>query len=377
MPKLSALIFLCVLLPHSLRAESLLAIDSVPVPFARAASLEGRFFAGNQSIAVVPAWQENWPYRMRSDYRSTPAVFVAQTALSLQHQGWNLALLQRQQAYLEATPDTWKLAQEQKNQSMVAGTEYTVDFEGEYFSANAFKLSHAWQAGAWEARLAASYLKGMRYRREYGVGHARAANAEDLSAKAVQERQYSGLNAGNPEVFNTYLAEVPVDGRGYSFDLALGWRAASWRFMLAAADIGGRINWQGMPSMVRTGEFAFSADGSFIGRPDGSASVVEQDARVDFQQRLPLKLAAVGAYVWPQWQAELRVEKINQLTLPQIAILYPLTQDWRLRGAYESRFGSWELGVVHRWLALSVRSNDLSMSRATALGAALVLSAPF
>lgn len=376
MPNLLVLACFCCCFAPVLPAESLLAVDLLQAPCPRAVCLDGRFFAGNQTIAMWPARQENWSYHMRTNYRDTPAILVAQTGVSLQHGAWGLALLQRRQAYIEATSDTWKLARERR--SMQAGTEYSVAFAGDYFAANAVRLAHAWTAGTWSAGLAGSYLNGMRYRREYGVGHAIAANAEDVSARVEQERQDSRLNTGDPERFNTYLAAVPVDGKGFGFDAAFGWKPApAWHLALAAADIGGRIHWQGMPSIARTGEFAFGADGSFIGRPDGAASVVERDARLDFRQRLPLKLAAAAEYAGPEWLAELRVEKIKHLTLPQIALAYPLRQGARLRVAYESRFGSWGVGVIHRWLTLSIRSNDVRLSHATALGATALLLVPF
>ena len=309
----------------------------------------------------------------------------ASVETGVQWQGYRLAAVSRSDAYLSASRDTVDLINQYANALGYDNPrKYAVAYQIRAFEADGLKFSRSLQfdaigGGNLKAGLGVSYLRGRSLKLENIKGQAVTLNTKDFDAALTQSISSTWLDTQNLSQFNApFGRQERFSGDGYAVDAGVTWLhlATGMRMELAIADLFGEMRWNNIPTNVATLSTAtksYDANGFVQYDPTTTRTSSYKSVSMTLEPKVYL-----GAGIpWKQMMLKAGTSYSQGEWLPQLGIERRLPSGWTLGADIETRFSTLGVSLSCSWLQLKLRTDDLNLSQAKALGISLQSHMPF
>ena len=358
-------------------AEGLLAVVN-PVENARSIgnwdmAISGQYFEATDYTSVRH-FSDDWrgPYTPRDD--KNLGVSFARADVSARYESWSVGYFYRQDILIESNRDMTDIVHANKTGMTVpVGRAYVPSLDMNGFQAQGIRLDKAldWKMEhdlAVAFGVGVSLLKGQR---------TRMGQAQGSAISTVTGYTYDlNLTDADSKLTYPYMPPGEVSSFGYALDLGLHlqWQDGK-RLNLAINDLMGEIRWKNLPQTTMTANSAtatYDAQGYIVFNP----TVSGQNSRVDITQKLNTK-GNIQLYVpiTDGVSINLGTEWIKDYLFPRMGLEYLTEHGVRMMADYDTRFGTFGLGMFWKKIYLEARTQSLNFdqSRGYGIGVGFVL----
>ena len=255
---------------------------------------------------------------------------------------------------------------------------YAVDYQVRGFDADGLKLSKSLplvSIGGWtvKAGLGVSYLRGKSLKLENINGQAVTLNAKDFDATLTQSISSTSLDTRNLGDFNAPFGTLlRFSGDGYAVDAGALWvhSATGTQIELVVADLLGEMRWNNVPTntaTLTTATKSYDANGFVQYDP----TTLRTSSYKSMSMALEPKTYVSAGIPWNQLIFKVGTSYTQGEWFPQLGLQRTWHSGWALGGDFESRFRTVGVNLSCNWLQLKLRTDDVDLSQAKALGLSL------
>lgn len=381
---------LVTLAAHLTYAGGVLAVDNPARQDAvNGAYVQAQGFAANDLVplqSLAGNWRDGYSPRSGDNI----ALLSARSEVGLEWQGVRLGLLRRAEAFMQTNRDTADLARQYQSQSGYdSGRNYAVDYRAVGFDADGFKVSKRLQtewSGGWQLVSGAgvSYLRGRKIKLETWSGSATAISAQDFNATLKQDQASSDIDVSDLQAFNAPYGRIASpSGQGYAVDIGmlLNHAPSGVSMELAIADLAGQIDWINVPanaSTLTTATKSYDANGYVQYDPAVTRASTYRNVSMMLDPKVHAEVSLPARAFLPASSLRFFValDTLRNVNFWQTGLRFEVAPGWQMQTDMDLRFQTVGLSLTHRLMHFSLRTDQLDVTQAKALGFSVALKLP-